>query len=100
MKTLVLSLQVSTNCLREGHKNETRAKTLQASQWAANRWRKPIDQYQVTNYVTVANDDLRAMSLAGQVSPGQARGFLVYKCFDCAVGMTRILDFGGCLDKD
>jgi hypothetical protein len=45
VKTLVLSLQVSTSCPREGHKSKTQAKVLQASQWAANCWRKLTDQY-------------------------------------------------------
>lgn len=99
MKTLVLSLQVPTSCPREGHTNKTRAKILQASQWAANRWRKPTDQYQVTNYVAVANDDLWAMLLAGQVALAKRGGFLVYECFDCAVDMARKLDFGGAWTK-
>ena len=99
MRTLVLSLKVPTSCPQEGHKRRTYAKVLQASQWAAHRWRKPTDQYHVTNYVAVANDHHWAMFLAGQVAQAKRGGFLVYECFDCAVDMAKNLDFGGVWSK-
>ena len=99
LKTLAISLQIPTSCPRGGHTNRTRAKVLQASQWAAHRWRKPTDQYQVTNYVAVANDAHWAMFLAGQVALAKGAGFLVYECFDCAVDMARKVDVAGSWSK-